>query len=271
MLDMTALAQSAPGPIAVNAAIQVGWKVGGLAGMLASVLGTCVPPVVILSVISLFYRRFAENRYVALVLRGMQCGVAAVILSVTADLVKNVARRRRIIDAIVALAAFAAVFWLRINVVFIILAAAAVGIAAALAEKINAVEIKGQYPSVTAENLEETVKKHNQYIDDQVDPDFGKVMAPTMVKMEEGPYYAIPNFPSVHHTMGGLVIDTKTRVLDIYGNVIPGLYAAGEVTGGVHGTNRLGSNADADACGIGYLSGYLVTNNEAYPDFIPAE
>ena len=135
MLDMTALAQSAPGPIAVNAAIQVGWKVGGLAGMLASVLGTCVPPVVILSVISLFYRRFAENRYVALVLRGMQCGVAAVILSVTADLVKNVARRRRIIDAIVALAAFAAVFWLRINVVFIILAAAAVGIAAALAEK----------------------------------------------------------------------------------------------------------------------------------------
>ena len=142
---------------------------------------------------------------------------------------------------------------------------------AELAEKINAVEIKGQYPSVTAENLEATVAKHNQYIDDQVDPDFGKVMAATMVKMTEGPYYAIPNFPSVHHTMGGLVIDTKTRVIDIYGNVIPGLYAAGEVTGGVHGTNRLGSNADADACGIGYLSGYLVTNNEVYPDFIPAE
>ena len=142
---------------------------------------------------------------------------------------------------------------------------------AELAEKINAVEIKGQYPSVTAENLEATVAKHNQYIDDQVDPDFGKVMAATMVKMTEGPYYAIPNFPSVHHTMGGLVIDTKTRVIDIYGNVIPGLYAAGEVTGGVHGTNRLGSNADADACGIGYLAGYLVTNNEVYPDFIPAE
>ncbi len=142
---------------------------------------------------------------------------------------------------------------------------------AELAEKINAGEIKGQDPIVTAENLEETVRKHNQYIVDQIDPDFGKVMATTMVKMEEGPYYAIPNFPSVHHTMGGLVIDTKTRVVDIYGNVIPGLYAAGEVTGGVHGTNRLGSNADADACGIGYLSGYLVTNNEEYPDFIPAE
>ena len=142
---------------------------------------------------------------------------------------------------------------------------------AELAEKINAFAVKGQYPTVTAENLEETIKKHNQYIDDGVDPDFGKVMASTMVKMEEGPYYAIPNFPSVHHTMGGLVIDTKTRVVDIYGNVIPGLFAAGEVTGGVHGTNRLGSNADADACGIGYLSGYLVTHELEYPDFIPAE
>lgn len=139
-----------------------------------------------------------------------------------------------------------------------------------LAEKINAYEIKGQYPTVSAENLVATVEKHNSYIDSGVDPDFGKVMAATMVKMEEGPYYAIPQFPSVHHTMGGLVIDTMTRVIDIYGQPIDGLYAAGEVTGGVHGTNRLGSNADADACAFGYISGYVVTNGEL-PDFIPAE
>ena len=68
--------------------------------------------------------------------------------------------------------------------------------------------------------------------------------------------------------MGGLVINTNTEVIDIYGQVIPGLYAAGEVTGGVHGTNRLGSNADADACGIGYVSGYVVANGKL-PDFIP--
>ena len=89
-----------------------------------------------------------------------------------------------------------------------------------------------------------------------------------MVKMEEGPYYAIPQYPSVHHTMGGLVIDTNTSV---QGHLRPGHsgpVAAGEVTGGVHGTNRLGSNADADACAFGYISGYFVSTGEL-PDFIP--
>ena len=62
MLDMTALAQSSPGAIAVNAAILVGWKVEGFIGMAVSVLGTVIPPMVILSVISLFYRLFADNR-----------------------------------------------------------------------------------------------------------------------------------------------------------------------------------------------------------------
>ena len=131
-----------------------------------------------------------------------------------------------------------------------------------LAEKINAFAIKGQYPKVSAENLKATVAKHNSYIDSKTDPDFGKVMAATMVKIEEGPYYAIPQYPSVHHTMGGLVINTKTEVIDIFGNVIPGLYAAGEVTGGVHGTNRLGSNADADSCTLGYISGYVAAKGE---------
>jgi fumarate reductase flavoprotein subunit len=137
-----------------------------------------------------------------------------------------------------------------------------------LVEKINAFAVKGEYPQVTVENLKATIEKHNSYIDSGVDPDFGKVMAATMVKIEEGPYYALPQYPSVHHTMGGLVIDEKTQVYDIYGQVIPGLYAAGEVTGGVHGTNRLGSNADADACGIGYVSGYVVANGKL-PEFIP--
>ena len=139
-----------------------------------------------------------------------------------------------------------------------------------LVEKINAFEVKGQHPTVTAENLKATIEKHNSYIDSGVDPDFGKVMADTMVKIEEGPYYAIPQFPSVHHTMGGLVINTKTQVVDIYGQPIDGLYAAGEVTGGVHGTNRLGSNADADACSFGYISGHVAATGEL-PDFIPAE
>ncbi|MGX8705742.1 MAG: FAD-binding protein, partial [bacterium] len=136
-----------------------------------------------------------------------------------------------------------------------------------LAEKINAFPIKGEFPAVDAENLKATIEKHNSYIDSGVDPDFGKVMAATMVKIEEGPYYAIPQYPSVHHTMGGLVINTRAEVKDIYGNVIPGLYAAGEVTGGIHGTNRLGSNADADSCTYGFIAGYVAATGEI-PEFM---
>lgn len=132
MLDMTALAQSAPGPIAVNAAIQVGWKVAGLPGMLAAVAGTVIPPLVILSVISVFYRLFAENRYVALALRGMQCGVAAVILDVALSLGLKAAEGGQPLRLIVLAVAFGATFFLRINVIFIILGAAAVGVLAAL-------------------------------------------------------------------------------------------------------------------------------------------
>ena len=139
-----------------------------------------------------------------------------------------------------------------------------------LAAAINASPVKGQFPTVTAENLQKAIEKHNGFIDSGKDEEFGKVMTATMVKIEKGPYYALNQFPSVHHTMGGLVIDDHTRVKDIYGNVIAGLYAAGEVTGGVHGTNRLGSNADADACGMGYISGYYVSSG-SMPDFLPKE
>ena len=139
-----------------------------------------------------------------------------------------------------------------------------------LAAAINAYPIKGQFPQVNADNLKATIEKHNSYIDSGVDADFGKVMSNTMVKLENGPFYALSQFPSVHHTMGGLVIDEYTQVKDIYGQSIAGLYASGEITGGIHGTNRLGSNADADACGMGYISGYYVATGEM-PDFIPAE
>lgn len=86
MLDFAALAQASPGAIAVNAAILVGWRVCGPAGMAVAVLGTILPPMVILSVVSLFYAAFAANRWVALALKGMQAGVAAVILDVACGL-----------------------------------------------------------------------------------------------------------------------------------------------------------------------------------------
>ena len=128
MLDYTALAQSCPGAIAVNAAILVGWRVGGWLGMAAAVLGTIIPPMVILSAISFFYAAFAANPYVALVLRGMQAGVAAVILDVVCSLGVKVVKGRSWVDIAILVAAFAATFFFKVNVIYIIVAAALIGV-----------------------------------------------------------------------------------------------------------------------------------------------
>ena len=128
MLDLTALAQSSPGAIAVNAAILVGWRVAGFAGMLVAVLGTILPPMVILTAISYGYEAFASNRYVALVLRGMQAGVAAVIFDVVCDLIAGVHKLKRKILWVIMAAAFIATVVFDVNVIFIILAAIAAGI-----------------------------------------------------------------------------------------------------------------------------------------------
>lgn len=128
MLDFAALAQASPGAIAVNAAILVGWRVCGFAGMVVAVLGTILPPMVILSVISLFYAAFAANRWVALALKGMQAGVAAVILDVACGLGAKVAKERSALSLALMAEAFLANFVFDVNVIFIILAAALAGV-----------------------------------------------------------------------------------------------------------------------------------------------
>ncbi len=128
MLDLAALAQSSPGAIAVNAAILVGWRVAGFAGMLVAVVGTIVPPMLILTVISFFYQAFATNRYVSLVLKGMQAGVAAVILDVVCGLGAKVLKTKKLVLYLVMVAAFVATVVFNVNVIYIILAAAGIGI-----------------------------------------------------------------------------------------------------------------------------------------------
>lgn len=128
MLDLIALAQSSPGAIAVNAAILVGWRVGGFVGMLVAILGTILPPMVVLSVISFFYNEFSSNLCVALALKGMQAGVAAVLLDVVCRLGDGVIRERSPAHILLMVAAFAAVAIWNINVIHIILAAALIGI-----------------------------------------------------------------------------------------------------------------------------------------------
>lgn len=132
MLDMTALAQSAPGAIAVNAAILVGWRVEGFPGMLTAVLGTILPPMAILGVISFFYAAFATNVYVASVLKGMQAGVAAVIIDVVAGLGGKVLGEKDALSILLMVAAFCVVFFFHVNVIYVILAAALIGVGKAL-------------------------------------------------------------------------------------------------------------------------------------------
>lgn len=132
MLDMTALAQACPGAIAVNAAILVGWNVEGLLGMIVAVIGTIIPPMVILSIISFFYAAFASNLYVALVLKGMQAGVAAVILDVVFGLGSNVLKTKSVVYIGLMILAFIANFFFNVNVILIILAAAVFGVVRAL-------------------------------------------------------------------------------------------------------------------------------------------
>lgn len=128
MLDFAALAQSSPGAIAVNAAILVGWRVGGFIGMVTSVIGTIIPPMAILSGISFFYTAFATNFYVSLALKGMQAGVAAVILDVVFGLGGNIIRQHKPVYIGVMMLAFLANSIFNINVIFIILTCAVFGV-----------------------------------------------------------------------------------------------------------------------------------------------
>ncbi|MBQ3317123.1 MAG: chromate transporter [Spirochaetales bacterium] len=131
MLDLIALAQSAPGAIAVNVAILVGWKVFGVIGMIASVLGTILPPMIILTAVSFIYNLIADNMYVAMVLKGMQAGVAAIILSVSIDLAVKVMKEKSILYDALIVAAFVLSFFFKVNVVFLIIAALLLGVALA--------------------------------------------------------------------------------------------------------------------------------------------
>ncbi len=127
MLDLVAIAQSGPGPIAVNASILIGYRVSGLMGALVSTLGTALPPLFILSVVSIFYEQFATSGIVASALAFMRVGVAAVIADVVIKMGGNVLKSRNMWLTLIMVSAFVANWWLAINVVFIIIASGVVG------------------------------------------------------------------------------------------------------------------------------------------------
>lgn len=132
MLDMTALAQSAPGAIAVNAAILVGKRIAGWPGLVVAVVATILPPIAIISVVSVMYAAFAENEWVRAVLLGMQSGVAAIICDVTANLGGRVVKSRDALNVVLMVVAFVLSAVWHVNVIAIILAAALLGVVRAL-------------------------------------------------------------------------------------------------------------------------------------------
>ncbi|MCI8405988.1 MAG: chromate transporter [Oscillospiraceae bacterium] len=135
MLDLSAIAQSSPGAIAVNAAILVGYRIAGIPGALVTICGTILPPLIILSIISVIYGWFRSNPWVAALLKGMQSGVAAVIADVTIRMAGDVIRQKKLLYILIMAGAFCATFFLKINVVYIILSCVLLGLIAALLAK----------------------------------------------------------------------------------------------------------------------------------------
>lgn len=125
--------------------------------------------------------------------------------------------------------------------------------------KADTIDEAAKHFGIDAKELKTTVEKYNEYAKNGKDLEFNKRGG--LVAFTEGPYYILKNTPAIHHTMGGLVIDSKGRVLDKNGNPIEGLFAAGEVTGDIHGKNRLGSNAITDITVFGKISGESAAKN----------
>jgi succinate dehydrogenase/fumarate reductase flavoprotein subunit len=127
--------------------------------------------------------------------------------------------------------------------------------------KFNSLEELAAAYEIPLDELEATIDRFNGYVKKGTDEDHGKPILPDAAPLAVPPYYAIRLWPKVHFTMGGVQIDTRARVIDVDGKPIPGLYAAGEVTGGVHGACRLGSCAITECLVMGRIAGRNAAEN----------
>lgn len=127
MMDLTAIAQASPGAIAVNASILVGYHAAGIPGAMVTVLGTVLPPLLIISAISMFYTAFRDSMIVNIFMEGMLAGVAAVICDVVMTMGGAVIKQRRTLPLLMLMVSFLAVRYWNINIIIIILVCGAVG------------------------------------------------------------------------------------------------------------------------------------------------
>ena len=137
MLDLIAIATSCPGPIAVNASILVGYKMGRVPGAIVTVVGTVIPPMAVVAVISVIYSAIKDNSIVALVLKGMRIGVAAVMVDVVIGMLSTIIKKKSILGIGIFVVAFIAQAFFDVNVILIIIVAAAIGAATMLGGRKN--------------------------------------------------------------------------------------------------------------------------------------
>lgn len=120
-LTLVAIAQSAPGVVAANAAISMGYRLAGFAGTMVALLATVLPPLITLSVISYFYDAFASNQYVQLVLKGMQCGATAIIINVALDLLKKEFKKKLVLPSLIIVGTFVANYFFNVNLMYAVI------------------------------------------------------------------------------------------------------------------------------------------------------
>ncbi|RHV63077.1 chromate transporter [Clostridium sp. OM02-18AC] len=126
-MDMVAIAQSSPGVMAVNTSIIIGYHVAGLTGAILTVFGTVLPPMVILTILSACYVQFRSNYLVALILKGMQAGVVAVMMNVSISMLKNVVKDKKVTSWIMLIGAAIAAVWFKVDIILIILVCGVAG------------------------------------------------------------------------------------------------------------------------------------------------
>jgi len=126
-LDLVSIAQSAPGAVAVNASIIMGYRLGGILGTFTALLATVLPPLITLTLVSYFYEAFATNPYVRMFLKGMQCGVTAILLDVVLGLLVKQVKKKLALPLVIMVATFVASYFFKIGIMEIILVDAIIG------------------------------------------------------------------------------------------------------------------------------------------------
>ncbi len=132
VMDLVSIAQSSPGPIAINGAVLVGYRIAGLPGAFCAVAGTALPPLIIMTLVTLFFEKVSSNPYVRFFMKGMAAGVAALLVSITVDLIKGTAQKKSALLDVMMAAAFLISFFTGLSKFWLALACAVLGVARVL-------------------------------------------------------------------------------------------------------------------------------------------